>query len=139
MTFCNLISQPMTAFRGFSTCGYNAVQPNTSVFNNAYTNSVTNSYTNVNNTFINQNNANISYNSNITVNNFYNGRNYGFPYGNKVGNFLNQFRQPVVKSGCGCKRTVPQIGCNQRRGVWQTFANTFRNFMNFKYFRFISA
>ena len=132
MTFCNLISQPMTAFRGFSPCRYNAVQPKASIFNNTYTANVTNNYTNINNTFINKDNAGISYNSNITVNNFYNGRNYGLPFGNKIGGFLNKFRQPIVKGGCGCKQPVPQVGCYQRRGVWPTLANTFRNFMNFR-------
>lgn len=133
MTFCNFIGQPTQIFRGFTGYGYKAVQPQTSVFNNTYTNNITNNYTNINQTFINQNNANFSYNSNVTINNYNFGKNNTLPFGTKVGNFLNKFRHPVVKGGCGCKQPVPQIGCKQQnRGVWQNFATTFRNFMNFR-------
>ena len=118
-------------------------QQNANVFNNNYTNNFNytsfNRYTNINQTFINNENKSPSIYSNVTVNN-YNYNKQPSIFGPKkpcsdarFNQFINRYRRPIAKIGCGCQRPQPQIGCQpQRRGVWQSFANMFRGFMNFR-------
>ena len=97
MTICNRVIQ----------------QP--SVFNNNYTNNFNytsyNRQTNVYQTFINNDNANLSINNNITVNNY---NQYGQRTGlnavqpgfnQRIGQFLCGYRQPV-QTGCGCRQPI---------------------------------
>ena len=129
-------------------CNRIATQP--SVFNNTYVSNFYNRQTNINQTFINKDNAGISYNSNVTVNNFnYFGRPTGCGtvrpgFGHKIGNFLCGYRQPV-QTGCGCQ-TRPKFGFGhffgQRFGQYfhqpiqrfcSSIAGTLRGFMGARF------
>lgn len=123
----------------------NRIVPQPGVFTNSntYVKSFYNRQTNINQTFINQNNAGVSINNNITVNNYgIFGRrqslgtvNPGF--GCKIGQFLGGYRNPIQKIGCGCQAR-PQIGWGQQfrqafhypvQRFCSSIAGTLRGFM----------
>lgn len=105
----------------------------TNVFNNNYT--TYNRYTNINQTFINNENAQLSVNNNITVNNYNQiGQKKAQP--GKIGQFLCGYRTPKV--GCGCSQSRfgygNYFGTNGSvRRFCSNIAGKLRNFMNFRY------
>ena len=135
MTICNSIGQ---SFAGF---GFGCVpvarpqvqQPNILNFSSY------NRTTNVNQTFINNENANLSIKNNITVNNFNQYNNYsglrtvqpGFRQ--RIGNFLCGYR-PQQQPTCGCNPYKPLYKnyYNPIQRFCTNFADKFRNFMNFR-------
>lgn len=139
---CNRITQLQQPFMGI-TSGCTQVKPqfnNTSIFNySSY-----NRQTNINQTFINKDNAGVSINNNITVNNYNQfGSKVGIQPGfsQKVGQFFNGYKkQPQI--GCACKQQNKFIGWGQfsRSYIYQpvqrfcsNITNKLRNFMNFRY------
>ena len=136
MTFCNRFIQQPGVF---------------TTNNNTYVNNFYNRQTNISNTFINQDNAGVSINSNVTVNNYNYGRKTGFAplrqtCPSKIGQFLGGYRKPV-QTGCGCKQPIQyglgsKLGWGQRFGQYfhqpvQRFCtgitNTLRGFMNARF------
>lgn len=113
--------------------------------NNYYTNNFNyttyNRFTNINQTFINNENAQLSVNNNITVNNYGQmrqksvcGQQQGF--GQKIGQFLCGYRTPQV--GCGCNQNRfgygNYFGTNGSvRRFCSSITDKMRNFMNFRY------
>ena len=127
MTVCNRIIQQPSVFT-----------------NNTYVNNFYNRQTNINQTFINKDNAQLSISNNITVNNYgVFGRKQGLGtvkpgFGQKIGNFLCGYRQPVQR-GCGCQKQVaykhplrPFFHQPVQR-FCSSIAGKLRGFMNFRY------
>ena len=136
MTICNSIGQSFTGF-GF---GCTAVAPRPQVNQSVFYNRTTN----INQTFINNENANLSIRNNITVNNF-NQYNSGLRtvqpgFRQRIGQFFGGYKQPV----CGYKTYQPKCGYkynpfkplykqyNPINRFFTSFANKFRSFMDFR-------
>lgn len=132
MTICNSIGQ---SFRGFGFgCGVAAPRPQ---FNqqNIFNYSSYNRTTNINQTFINNENANLSIRNNITVNNFN-------QYNSGLRTIQPGFRQRIGQFFGGCRPKQPTCGCNPYKPLYKqhqpmyrfftNFADKFRSFMGFR-------
>ena len=129
-------------------CNRIAQQPNVFTNNNTYVSNFYNRQTNINQTFINNDNAGLSINNNVTVNNYNQiGRRSGLfgthsIFGRRVGQPVCGYRKPLQKIGCGCQPQRPRIGWGQRFGQYfhqpiQRFcsgiAGTLRSFMGARF------